>query len=76
MDLRNKKVTIMGLRRHGGGVAAAKYCALHGAVVTVTDLADRTILSDSLAALRDVQIEKLVLGEHRETDILLPLTSL
>jgi UDP-N-acetylmuramoylalanine--D-glutamate ligase len=68
MDLRNKKVTIMGLGRHGGGVTAAKYCALSGAIVTVTDLANRATLEDSLAALRDVPIEKLVLGEHRIAD--------
>jgi UDP-N-acetylmuramoylalanine--D-glutamate ligase len=68
MDLRNRKVTIMGLGRHGGGVAAAKYCALQGAIVTVTDLANRTTLEDSLAPLRDVPIERLVLGEHRAAD--------
>jgi UDP-N-acetylmuramoylalanine--D-glutamate ligase len=70
MDLRNRKVTIMGLGRHGGGVAAAKFCALRGAIVTVTDLANRTTLADSLAALRDVPIERFVLGEHREVDFI------
>ena len=68
MDLRDRKLTIMGLGRHGGGVAAARYCAKSGAIVTVTDLADRAVLADSLTALADVPIEKFTLGEHRDTD--------
>jgi UDP-N-acetylmuramoylalanine--D-glutamate ligase len=68
MDFRGRKVTIMGLGRHGGGVAAARYCALAGGIVTVTDLADRTALAESLAALRDVPIEKVTIGQHCEAD--------
>src|SRR6516164_10134530 len=68
MSLRNRRVTVLGLGRHGGGVAAARYCAEAGAIVTVTDLADRGTLSESLAALTDVPIAKYVLGEHREED--------
>jgi UDP-N-acetylmuramoylalanine--D-glutamate ligase len=58
----------MGLGRHGGGVAAARYLAEQGAIVTVTDLADATVLADSLAALAGVPIERLHLGGHREQD--------
>ena len=38
MELRGKKVTVMGLGVHGGGLGVARYCAEQGAVVTVTDL--------------------------------------
>ncbi|HEY2828154.1 MAG TPA: UDP-N-acetylmuramoyl-L-alanine--D-glutamate ligase [Pirellulales bacterium] len=68
MDFRGRKVTIMGLGRHGGGVAAARYCALGRAMVTVTDTADETALVESVAALRHVPIAKFALGEHRDVD--------
>ena len=60
--------TVMGLGRHGGGVAAARYLAEQGAIVTVTDLADAAALRDSLAELAGVPIEQFQLGEHREQD--------
>ena len=50
-ELGGRRVTIMGLGHFGGGVAAARWLARQGAVVTVTDLADETTLADSLAAL-------------------------
>ena len=40
----------MGLGRHGGGVAAARYCAERGAIVTVADLADEHALAESIAS--------------------------
>lgn len=58
----------MGLGRHGGGVAAARYLAEHGATVTVTDLADAAMLADSLAALAGSPIERFHLGGHCEDD--------
>src|SRR5260370_23017992 len=62
------RATVMGLGRHGGGVAAARYLAEQGANVTVTDLADAAALRDSLAALAGASIERFRLGEHREED--------
>jgi len=61
-----KRVTVMGLGHFGGGVAAARWLARRGARVTVTDRAEETALADSLAALRDVPIDTLALGGHRE----------
>ncbi len=58
----------MGLGRHGGGVAASRYCAEQGAIVTVTDLAHAASLADSVQMLGDVPIAKFVLGDHREED--------
>lgn len=58
----------MGLGRHGGGIAAARWLAEQGAIVTVTDQADEEFLAESLAALRDVPIANFHLGCHREAD--------
>ena len=60
----------MGLGHFGGGVAAARWLARQGAVVTVTDTADEHDLADSLAALADVPIDRLRLGGHAEEEFL------
>jgi UDP-N-acetylmuramoylalanine--D-glutamate ligase len=63
----HRRVTIMGLGSFGGGVGLARYLALQGATVTVTDLQPADKLSDSLNALASLPI-RYVLGEHREAD--------
>ena len=68
MDYRGRRVTIMGLGHFGGGVAAARWLARQGAIVTVTDLADEDALADSLPLLADVPIAAVHLGGHREED--------
>jgi len=68
IDYRNRRATIMGLGHFGGGVAAARWLAARGAVVTVSDLADERVLGDSLAMLRGVPIAALHLGGHCEDD--------
>ena len=54
----------MGLGRFGGGVAAARFLALHGAVVTVTDLRSAEELADSLELLSDVPVTRFALSGH------------
>lgn len=49
--LRGKNVVIMGLGRNGGGLAAAKFCLLHGAEVCLSDTASEESLASSLAEL-------------------------
>lgn len=68
MDLAGKRVTVMGLGRHGGGAAAARFFCNQGARVTVTDIADAAVLADSLASLGSLPIERLALGEHAAAD--------
>ena len=68
MDYTNRRVTVMGLGHFGGGVAAARWLAARGAVVTVTDLADEHALADSLATLAGAPIATFHLGGHREED--------
>ncbi|HVX11704.1 MAG TPA: UDP-N-acetylmuramoyl-L-alanine--D-glutamate ligase [Pirellulales bacterium] len=68
MELAGRRVTVMGLGRHGGGVAAARWLAERGAIVTVTDLADERTLSDSIAELAGVSIAAWHLAGHRDAD--------
>lgn len=64
-NLRDRKVTIVGLAR--SGVAAARLCAREGARVTVTDRSPEAELAEPLAALDGLPIRK-VLGGHDEGD--------
>jgi UDP-N-acetylmuramoylalanine--D-glutamate ligase len=57
----------MGLGLHGGGVAAARFLASHGATVTVTDLRSEETLAPSIDALSGLDI-RYVLGCHEEAD--------
>ncbi|HEX6122040.1 MAG TPA: UDP-N-acetylmuramoyl-L-alanine--D-glutamate ligase, partial [Ktedonobacterales bacterium] len=65
--LRGRRVLVMGLGLLGGGVAAARYAARHGAEVTATDLRDETVLAPSLAKLQSLPI-RYVLGRHEMAD--------
>src|SRR5438105_14335757 len=69
MDLRGKRVLVMGLGLQGSGMAAARYAAQQGAIVRVTDLKSPEILAPSVQALTGLPIE-FVLGEHRHEDFL------
>src|SRR6266516_1060513 len=69
MDLRGKRVLVMGLGLQGSGIAAARYAAQQGAIVRVTDMKSPEILAPSVRALAGLPIE-FVLGEHRSEDFL------
>ena len=66
--LRGSRALVMGLGTHGGGVAAARFLAEHGAQVTVTDLASTAHLESSIRALADLDIHAYVFGCHRPAD--------
>lgn len=59
-----RRVTIMGLGRFGGGVAAARFLAANGAVVSVTDLRSEDELRESVGQLQDVPIVRYAFGKH------------
>lgn len=78
---KDKRVTVMGLGVHGGGLGAAKWLMRHGARLTVTDLRDALALAPTIAALeRAVVVEarkrgkakphrvRYVLGRHIDAD--------
>lgn len=67
-DYQNRRVLVMGLGSFGGGIGAVKFLVRRGAVVTVTDLRPAEKLAESLAELRETPPDRLVLGEHHETD--------
>ncbi|HEV7236775.1 MAG TPA: hypothetical protein VGN15_11370, partial [Ktedonobacteraceae bacterium] len=69
MDLRGKRVLVMGLGLQGSGMAAARYAAQQGALVRVTDMKTSTILAPSIQALAGLPIE-FILGEHRNEDFI------
>lgn len=65
--LAGTRALVMGLGSFGGGVGAARYLALCGARVLVTDKKPAQDLAASVARLHGLEIE-LVLGEHRRAD--------
>ena len=69
IDIRGKRVLVMGLGLHGSGIAAARYAAQHGAIVRVTDLRSAEILAPSIQALAGLPVE-YILGQHRDEDFL------
>ena len=68
MDFRNRRVTVMGLGRFGGGTGAVRFLCARGARVTLTDLQNEQALAASLAELGDCRLDALHLGGHREED--------
>ncbi|MFZ6036012.1 MAG: UDP-N-acetylmuramoyl-L-alanine--D-glutamate ligase [Patescibacteria group bacterium] len=67
LRLTSKRVTVMGLGLHGGGIAAARWAQSQGARVTVTDLRSRHVLAESIKQLSKKNIT-YVLGRHRMVD--------
>ena len=62
-DLKNKRVTVAGLGRFGGGITAAQWLCRQGAKVLVTDSSDATKLADSIKQLDGFPVEYR-LGGH------------
>lgn len=67
-DFKDKKILIMGLGLHGGGVGSAKFFAKAGAKVLVTDLKKQEELKESLDKLKEFKNIEYVLGQHRMED--------
>lgn len=67
IELRNKRVLVIGLARTG--VATALFCAARGARVTATDTRGENELGQSVAPLRTAGVS-LDLGGHRQDAIL------
>jgi UDP-N-acetylmuramoylalanine--D-glutamate ligase len=68
-DLRDKRVTAVGLGVLGGGVGVARYLAKQGARVTVTDMRDAESLATSIQELDGLPIT-FHLGGHEIRDFL------
>ena len=48
-NFKNKKVVVMGLGLHGGGVAVTKWLVKHGSKVIVTDLKTKKVNTEFLS---------------------------
>ncbi len=69
-DFKDKKVVVMGIGLHGGGVGTIKFFHQIGAKVLATDLRKKEELKESLDALAGLEGIECVLGEHREQDFI------
>jgi UDP-N-acetylmuramoylalanine--D-glutamate ligase len=67
-DFNGKKITVMGIGLHGGGVATVRFFAESGARVVATDMKNEEELSPSLEKLKDLKNVSFVLGQHRMED--------
>lgn len=70
MELKNKKVLLMGLGILGGGLSTAKWLLKRGADLTITDTKNEKELKVSLDTLSDFKNINFVLGQHKEQDFL------
>ncbi|MEM9802655.1 MAG: UDP-N-acetylmuramoyl-L-alanine--D-glutamate ligase [Planctomycetota bacterium] len=71
LDVRGRRVTVMGLGLFGGGAGAARWALREGAIVTVTDLRDEETLGSSVDDLRALASDselRFVLGRHEAAD--------
>jgi len=69
-DLKNKRVTLMGLGsyKEGTGISTALFLASLGAKVLVTDLRSENELKDQIKKLKKFKNIKFALGGHKEED--------
>src|SRR5680860_1209932 len=68
-DLKDKRITIMGLGLNQGGLGVARFLAKAGAKILITDLKTKEELEPSLENLKDFNI-KYILGRHQEEDFI------
>ncbi len=67
-DLKGKKVTVMGLGLHGGGVGTVKFLSEIGAKVTVTDIQSEEKLKTSKEKLKGYKNIQFTFNQHRTED--------
>jgi len=65
---KDKKITVLGLGLHGGGVGIVKFLSAHGARIIATDLKTKEQLASSLEKLKGLKNVEYVLGQHRNED--------
>ena len=68
-DLKDKRITIMGLGLNQGGLGVARFLAKVGAKILITDLKTEEELGPSLEKLKDFDV-KYILGRHREENFI------
>ncbi|MAG28680.1 UDP-N-acetylmuramoyl-L-alanine--D-glutamate ligase [bacterium] len=69
IEIKNKKILLLGLGLHGGGVATARWLHKNGAKLVISDLKKKSVLSHSIEKLAKHKSIKYVLGKHKERDV-------
>ena len=70
-QLEGLRVLVVGLGRHGGGTELVRFLADRGAVVSITDPADRDQLQSSIDLVADLPLHRVRIGEpHQRQDLL------
>lgn len=69
-DFTNRRVTVMGLGRFGGGVGAVRFLLERGAKVTVSDALPECQLRESLQQIDVSALAALHCGGHQPDDVL------
>lgn len=67
MNMKNKKVLLVGLGALGGGLETAKFLLKQGVTLTITDLRQKNELENTLEKFKKDKI-KLALGGHKISD--------
>jgi|WetSurMetagenome_2_1015567.scaffolds.fasta_scaffold24448_1 UDP-N-acetylmuramoylalanine--D-glutamate ligase len=67
-DLKNKKITVMGLGLHGGGIGTIRFLSWAGANIIVTDIKSKEELAPSLEKLKDLKNITYIFNQHRSED--------
>lgn len=67
-DLKGKKITVMGLGLHGGGIGAVRFLSSLGARIIVTDMKSKEELNSSVEKLKDCKGVTYVFSQHRPED--------
>lgn len=70
INFSGKKVTVMGLGAHGGGLGNVRWLYKQGAEITVTDLRNEQELTLQLKEIKKLDGVKVVLGKHRQEDFI------
>ncbi len=65
---KDKKITVLGLGLHGGGIGIVRFLAAHGARIVVTDMKNKEELASSLEKLKGIKNVEYILGQHRNED--------
>ena len=68
IDLKGKKITVMGLGLHGGAVGTVRFLSEAGARLTVTEIKSKEEVAPSLAKLKDLKNIKYVFHQHCPED--------
>lgn len=69
IQLKEKKVLLLGLGLHGGGASTSRWLLKNGSKLIVSDLRPARVLSSSILSIGKHKNLSFVFGKHREKDV-------